>query len=751
MKFTNGAWLWRDGVTPVTPVRVIKHEHTADSLTVWGLDTHSRIEGTTLGLRFTSPMADVIRVEIWHHQPAAAGRVQFDLDRSLKAAGVVVAETPDELTFTSGDCRVRINRQSFQYAFETAAGAKITASGPGDLGLMQVHGQDNYLLQRLSLGVGECIYGLGEFFGPLVKNGQNLAIWNEDGGTCSEQAYKTVPFYLSTAGYGLLVDTPGKVDFEVGTERVTSVQMSVQDESLAYYVFYGPDLKSVLEKYTRLSGRPALPPAWSFGLWLTTSFLTDYNERTVTGFIDGMHQRGIPLKVFHFDCFWMRDRQWCDFEWDPVAFPDPVGMLQRLHAKNVKICLWINPYISALSPLFDEGRAKGYFLKTTRGGVYQFDKWQPGMAIVDFTNPAAAGWFKAKLRRLLEMGVDSFKTDFGERIHADAVYHNGADPRLMHNYYSYLYNKTVFELLEEFHGTGNAAVFARSGTAGSQKFPIHWGGDCAATFESMAEDLRGGLSFLLSGAAFWSHDIGGFMGTATPELFKRWLGLGLLSTHSRLHGSSSYRVPWLFGEEAVDVCRAFTRLKHRLMPYLFAGAVEAHERGTPLMRPMVLEFPDDPTCRYLDRQYMLGASLLVAPVFRADSTVEFYLPPGAWTDFFTGEVVQGSRWIKTTVDFLHIPLYVRAGSLVPISNDDDAPDYDYRKDVVLLVSALADGQTATARVMDQRGEHAVTYTATSQAGKLTLRAAGPAGKTTVRLLAQQRNVEWKDLTAALEI
>ncbi len=242
------------------------------------------------------------------------------------------------------------------------------------------------------------------------------------------------------------------------------------------------------------------------------------------------------------------------------------------------------------------------------------------------------------------MGVDCFKTDFGERIPDDAVYHDGSDPKLMHNYYTYLYNKTVFELLEDFHGKGNALVFARSATGGSQKFPVHWGGDCDATFESMAEDLRGGLSFCLSGPAFWSHDIGGFNGTAHAAVYKRWIAFGLLSTHSRLHGSGSYRVPWLFDEESVEVMRHFTRLKNRLFPYLFAAAQDAHEHGWPVMRAMLLEFPDDPSCRHLDRQYMLGDALLVAPIFRQDDIAEYYLPAGKWTSLQTGNVTEGGQW-----------------------------------------------------------------------------------------------------------
>src|SRR5947209_6458140 len=253
--------------------------------------------------------------------------------------------------------------------------------------------------------------------------------------------------------------------------------------------------------------------------------------------------------------------------------------------------------------MFDEGLEGEYLVKCANGDVWQWDHWQAGMALVDFTNPAARQWYGDKLRGLLDMGVDCFKTDFGERIPTEVVYWDGSDPVRMHNYYSYLYNKVVFDVLKEKRGHGEAVLFARSATAGSQQFPVHWGGDCYSSFESMAESLRGGLSLCLSGFGFWSHDIGGFEGTPPADVYKRWIAFGLLSSHSRLHGSSSYRVPWQFDEEAVDVLRFFTKLKCRLMPYLYAQAIATHRTGVPIMRAMILEFPDDPACDTLDRQY----------------------------------------------------------------------------------------------------------------------------------------------------
>jgi alpha-D-xyloside xylohydrolase len=394
-------------------------------------------------------------------------------------------------------------------------------------------------------------------------------------------------------------------------------------------------------------------------------------------------------------------------------------MLARLRAKGLKISLWINPYIAQKSPLFKEGVEKGYFIKRTNGLTWQTDLWQPGMAIVDFTSPAAVAWYQGHLRRLMAMGVDCFKTDFGERIPDQGVcYHDGSDPVEMHNLYPLLYNQAVFEVLQEIKGK-EAIVFARSSYASGQRFPVHWGGDCWSNFESMAESLRGGLSLTSCGFAFWSHDIGGFEGNPPPAVYKRWIQFGLLSSHSRLHGSSFYRVPWLVDEESCDVLQAFTRLKHRLMPYLYAKAVEASETGVPMMRSMLLEHPHDPGCATLDRQYQLGESLLVAPVFTDSGEVDFYLPEGRWTHLLSGEVKSGGRWHRETHGFMSLPLYVAPNTVLPWGSETERPDYDYARGVTLRVFALDDGASAPFAVASPDGGIAARGTVRREGGSYT--------------------------------
>ncbi len=655
MKFTNGFWLLREGVSLSKAVQLQKAEHDNQKLALLYATKKIEHRGHTLnigtvGIEVDSPLHDVIRLKVTHLK---GGKTPLRFALNEENPSVQISDN----SFTSGNLTAKF---SSDFGIEWFGhGTKIATQD--DKGLFYAKAPEgNFIAAQMPIGVGEQIYGLGERFTAFVKNGQAVDVWNEDPGTNTDQAYKNIPFYLSNRGYGVFVNHTGRVSFEVGSETVNKVQFSVAGEELEYLVIYGPTPKEILTKYTALTGRAPLLPEWSFGLWLSTSFVTNYDEKTVSSFIQEMKERDIPLSVFHFDCFWMREYQWCDFEWDPRVFPDPKGMLARLKQDGLKISLWINPYIGQASPLFDEAKKLGYLLKRADGTVWQWDLWQAGNAIVDFTNPGAREWFQSKLRPLLEMGVDCFKTDFGERIPTDVVYHDGSNPEQMHNLYTLLYNQTVWDVLKEFKKE-DAIVFARSATVGGQSMPVHWGGDNSSKFESMAESLRGGLSLGLSGFGYWSHDIGGFEGNPDPAVFKRWVAFGLLSSHSRLHGNESVRVPWAFDEEAVDVTRKFAKLKQSLMPYLMRAAKEVADTGIPMMRPMFLEFPEDRNCYTIDQQYMLGPDLLVAPVFNAEGKVDFYLPAGKWTNYFTKQVVEGGRWITEQHGFDSLPLYVREG------------------------------------------------------------------------------------------
>ena len=707
MKYSDGGWLFREGFDVRFAVHVYDKKESTNQITFYMPYSYvghkgATLDGGLLTMELTTPRKNTIGVNLFNYKGVQKKTPNFEL--FTEKVEPIIKETEEVYIFQSGDLRCEITKgetlkMTFYYKNRI-----ITESHPRSKAVVIDPKGKTHISDQLSIGVGENIYGLGERFTNFVKNGQSVDIWNADGGTGTEQAYKNIPFYLSSNGYGVLVNSPDRVEFEIGSEKVSKVQFSNPGQAMQYFVIAGDDMKEVLEHYTDLTGKPALPPAWSLGLWLSTSFLTNYDEETVTSFVDGMVERDIPVEVFHFDCLWMKEYEWCNFKWDERTFPEPEKMLHRLKEKGLKICVWINPYIGQKSALFDEGLENGYFLKKENGDVWQWDKWQAGLAVVDFTNPGAVEWYNSKLRELVDMGVDCFKTDFGERIPTDVIYYDNSDPEKMHNYYAYLYNKVVFDLLIETKGEKEAVLFARSASVGSQQLPVHWGGDSTSDYPSMAESLRAGLSIGMSGFGYWSHDISGFEAGSTPDLYKRWTQFGLLSSHSRYHGSWEYKVPWLYGDEAVDVSRTFTKLKLSLMPYLQAQSVITAKTGLPMMRAMVLEFQDDETTHNLDRQYMLGDNLLVAPIFNETGDASFYVPKteGVWTDYLSGKRYDGGKWYHENCDYFHLPLLARPNAIIIEGNNMQNAVYDYTDQVT--IHAFEISGTAKTEVYDDAGE-----------------------------------------------
>lgn len=733
MKFSDGFWLNQRGFNVNYAVMAYEITTTPNSITVFATSSaiYNRamtLGGVTFEITYKSTAPDVIKVSVVHHKGTLKNAPKFELNEDQ---GYIpeIKTGEDFAEMTSGSTKVRIKKGfdwdvEFSYKGKRLTGGAWRATSYIEENQFRADNRINsmrddsfwsypadehntYIREQLTLGIGECIYGFGEKFTTFVKNGQNVEMWNSDGGTCSDQSYKCVPFYISSNGYGVFVNSSDKVSYEIASDTVSKVSITVPGEEIEYFVIGGENLHEVLSNYTTLTGKPALPPAKTFGLWLSTSFTTIYDEETITSFIDGMAERDIPLQMFHFDCFWMKGYEWCNFDWDKTQFPDPPAMLKRLKERGLGICVWINPYIAQRSSLFDEGVKNGYFIKNTDGSVFQCDMWQPGMAIVDFTNPEACEWYASKIRALCDMGVTAIKTDFGERIPTKVKYFSGEDPVKMHNYYTYLYNKLVFNVLKDYYGENQACLFARSATAGGQQFPVHWGGDCSAEYSSMAETLRGGLSLCASGFGYFSHDIGGFEATASPDVYKRWCAFGLMSTHSRLHGSTSYRVPWAYEddtpenpENACAVLRFFTKLKGRLMPYLFSQAVKTSSTGVPMMRAMVIDFAEDPACLFLDRQYMLGDNLLCAPVLSEDGVVQYYLPEGKWTDIITGETIEGGRYVKKKCSYLEMPVLAKPGSIIVYGDFNNSFEYDYINNANAVIYNLEDGKSSETEVYD---------------------------------------------------
>ena len=664
----------------------------------------------------------VISVESAHWAGAQNLGPHFDLfpDGKPSVSGKVT-KSDKGTTLNSGSLSATIGADphKFNIKFHSADGSRqLTNLGARSVGFaytpapstpMQtgdMRDLKHYMFFQTNLAVGEGVYGLGERFTAWNKVGQSVSLWNADGGTSSDQAYKNVSFWMSNRGYGIFIDNQGRVDLEIGSERATRVQHVLEGQRIKFYIIYGPSPKEVLKKYSILTGKPGKVPGWSFGLWLTTSFTTSYDEKTVTSFLEGMKERGSPVDVFHFDCFWMKAFTWTDFVFDSERFPDPKGQIARMKEQGLckKVCVWINPYIAQHGAAFKHAAEKGYLLKRKNGDTWQWDLWQAGMGLVDVTNPEARAWYTECLNSLFDMGVDALKTDFGERIPTlDVQWHDKTvDPHKMHNYYAFAYNQIVYEALQARYGKDEAVLFARAACAGSQRFPLGWGGDCESTPEALAESIRGGLSMGVSGFSWWSCDIGGFEGSPPPWVYKRWVAMGLLCSHSRLHGSSSYRVPWTVDnddrtEEGCSRTLAkWTGLKTRLMPYFYAQGMESMEGGIPLsLRTLALEFPEDPTSWMVDRQFMIGSQLLAAPIFEESGEVEFYLPKGRWTSYFTNEVKSGPGWFREKHAFGTLPLYVRENTILVLGDRKQSGSvFDYEKDVEVALYEVKAGARA---------------------------------------------------------
>ncbi|RBI59232.1 alpha-xylosidase [halophilic archaeon] len=566
----------------------------------------------------------------------------------------------------------------------------------------------------------EKLYGAGEQFVEFDRRGREIDLWHEEPlGTETPRAYKNVPFHLSTKGYGMLVDTTARVHYDFGKTSTASASVSVADDAFAFVFFYGPEFDDVLRRYTALTGRPNRPPKWSFGTWMSR---LGYESRDqLEAIADRLREERIPSDVLHLDPFWMRDRSSTDLEWDTEQFPDPEGMIEGLNEDGFHLSLWEHPHVPVGTDAFDEAAREGYFVTDGTGKPYVMDNTCQGDyrgALVDFTDPDAVEWWKDKHRRLLEMGVDVFKTDYGEYVPEDAVFANGKSGRSMHNLYPYLYNEAVYEVVGEVNGEDEGIVWGRSAWTGSQRFPMHWGGDPQTTWNGMSAALRGGLSASLSGIAYWSHDIGGFRGTPTDALYARWSQFGLLSSNARCHGTTP-REPWEFGEDALDVFREYSRVRYSLLPYIYTYAEIAARTGLPVIRPLVLEYQDDPNTHRLDTQYLVGTDLLVAPVFEESGTRDVYLPEGEWVDFWTDERYEGERTASVDAPLEVMPMFVRAGSVVPRREPTETVRAGTPESLTLDATLDAEG-AASGRFYDVDGDELVDVAVATEDGTLSV-------------------------------
>jgi alpha-D-xyloside xylohydrolase len=582
-------------------------------------------------------------------------------DRSWK-----VESTDAAITYSSAHGKVRIVKEPWAIEFYDAAGKRLTKTN----NINQPHSyfgttpfsfvrRASDLARRFAatfdLAHDEKIFGAGESFGALNKRGQKINATTRDGmGVQSQLMYKPIPFFMSSNGYGMFVHTSAPVTFDFGQTYLQHNVVYSADDSMDLFVFLG-DPKEVLSEYTAITGRSPVPPLWSFGFWM--SRITYKSEEEVRDVAEKLRRHRIPTDVIHLDTGWFETDWRSNYEFSKTRFKDPAKMIADLRDQGFKVSLWQYTYFTPKNELFKEIVKKGYAVEN-EGGKQPFED-----AVLDMSDPAAVKWYQDKLAALLKMGVGAIKADFGEGSPINGQYSSGRTGLYEHNLYPLRYNKVVDEITKRT--TGESIIWARSAWAGSQRYPLHWGGDAENTDSAMAASLRGGLSLGLSGFTYWSHDAGGFVDKAPRDLYRRWMAFGVLTSHTRAHGAPP-REPWEYDAGLTDDFRKALELRYSLMPYIYAQAKDSSAKGFPMLRTLFFEFPNDKTSWLVEDEYMFGDSLLVAPLFREGAASrDVYLPPGKWFDYQSGKVFEGGRWHSITAGEIPIVLMVRDHTVLP--------------------------------------------------------------------------------------
>ena len=578
-----------------------------------------------------------------------------------------VTETNDKIIYSSDYGTIQINKNPWRIVLKDKAGRILSQTAAlSDADSTQVkytpfcfvkRGSDNArrINPVFTLTADEMIFGCGESATGLNKAGQKVNLFVTDPqGPETDQMYKPIPFFMSNRGYGMFMHTSAPVTCDFGATYIGLNKMFMGDENLDLFVFFG-EPKDILDEYTDLVGKPGMPPLWSFGTWM--SRITYLSEKEGYDVAANIRKNKYPCDVIHFDTGWF-DVDWqCDYKFSENRFQNPQQMLKDLRSQGFHVCLWQLPYFTPKNRYFSELIEKDMYVKNGNGELPYED------VVLDFSNPETVKWYQDKLAGLLNIGVSAIEVDFGEAAPLNGIYASGKSGWYEHNLYPVRYDMAVSEITKKLHNEN--IMWARAAWAGSQRYPLHWGGDAATTNTGLLGTLRAGLSFGLSGFSFWSHDMGGFVKSTPEDLYCRWIPFGFLTSHTRAHGAPPTE-PWLYDSKRVqDVFRKSAEMKYRLMPYVYAQAKECTEKGLPMLRALFVEFPDDPGAWKVDDEYLFGSQILVAPLLESGMTGRtVYLPEGKWIDYQTEKVYEGG-WHRIEAGSLPIIMLVRDGSVLP--------------------------------------------------------------------------------------
>ncbi len=641
------------------------HQFVSTDSCFWGTTYPEDKSEMVLSLDVLTPTA--LRLQLARYTDRLDRKTEMVASDIREAFSCEMTETEDRFTIDTGKMRILIGKKPYSVAVLDPSGTRVAElGGPERCNVKQydalptgfVQGDDQVrACENFRLEHDEEILGMGEQFLGMHRRGQTVRNWSEDAkGNHSPRMYKPIPFLLSTRGYGIFFNTSAPFTAWIGSQSAFEASFLIDEDVLDYYFFYGPSLPHVISQYTALTGRAPMPPKWSFGLWMSRNSYETAQEALQVA--ERIRKEKVPCDAIHFDPPWMgTDGSDCTLEPSP-AWGDLEKTIQEMHALHLHVSLWQMPYMSDASPAFKEGLRHDAIVETSVPGAPP-----KRMGVIDFSRPEAITWYKGRLERLLRMGADCIKVDFGETAPINVKYHRYSGIE-MHNLYALLYNRAAWEVTEQVKGRGNAIIWARPAYAGSQRYPIHWSGDADASFETLACVVKAGLSLALSGFSFWANDLGGYFSTPSSELYMRWTQFAFFCSHVRAHGGTP-REPWMFGKEALANFRKYADLRYSLMPYILDEATFASEKGLPFIRPLVLDYQNDRCVWHIEDEFLFGRSLLVAPVLReGERSRKVYLPEGEWQDFWSGTVTPGCRWIERDAPLDILPLFIRRGTRI---------------------------------------------------------------------------------------